>query len=495
MNYHKQDLSASKTVALESLEYQKRRQPQWSVSYQAIAPIAMIVDAITIVLMGVLGNVAYQYLYSYDSIGGRPGEIIQAAGLAAVVAALFVSFGKIRNLYDPAELLNLKSQIQKISFKWLAVLLFLAAAAFAMKAGGNFSRGSTILFAGFGIAALIGERVLWRVVLADGLSVRRFSGRRVVLIAEQKAVKGSGILKSLDRHGLQPTHQFILPVDPEDVQERKRVIAKVISAVRGSKIEEIIVGADPAHWSQLKELFSELRVLPIPVNLVPVGPSSDLFQLPSHTIGDTVTVELQRGPRTLFDRATKRVLDIIFSAGALALLIPLFIMTAIAIKLDSPGPVIFWQRRAGFNGRKFYIMKFRTMSVLEDGETVTQAKRKDSRVTRVGYWLRRTSIDELPQLFNVLRGNMSMIGPRPHALAHDTEFGQLVANYAYRHHVKPGITGWAQVNGFRGRTCTVSDIEKRLALDLWYIDNWSLALDFKITLMTVIEIAKGENAY
>src|SRR4029077_19779512 len=133
-------------------------------------------------------------------------------------------------------------------------------------------------------------------------------------------------------------------------------------------------------------------------------------------IGDTVTVELQRGPRTLFERATKRVLDIIFATGALALLIPLFVMTAIAIKLDSPGPVIFWQRRAGFNGRKFYIMKFRTMSVLEDGETVTQAKLKDSRVTRVGYWLHRTSIDELPQLFNVLRGNMSMIGPRPHAL-------------------------------------------------------------------------------
>src|SRR6478609_4898236 len=174
MNYHKPDLSASKTVAIESLKYQKRRQPHWSVSYRAIAPIAMFVDAFTIVLMGVLGNVAYQYLYSYDGIGGRSGDIVQAAGLAAVVAALFVSFGKIRNLYDPAELLNLKSQIQRVSFKWLAVLLFLAAAAFAMKAGGNFSRGSTILFAGFGLAALIGERVLWRVVLADGLSVRRF---------------------------------------------------------------------------------------------------------------------------------------------------------------------------------------------------------------------------------------------------------------------------------------------------------------------------------
>ena len=182
---------------------------------------------------------------------------------AAVVAALFVSFGKVRNLYDPAELLNLKSQIQRVSFKWVAVLLFLAAAAFAMKAGADFSRGSTIMFAGFGITALIGERVLWRVVLADGLAVRRFHGRRVVLIAERDAVKGSGILKSLDRHGLEPTHQFILPSDPKDIQEQRRVIAKAISAVRGSKIEEITVGADPAHWSQLKDVFTELRVLPI----------------------------------------------------------------------------------------------------------------------------------------------------------------------------------------------------------------------------------------
>jgi len=492
MNYHKPQLSTPKSVALESLKYPRRRRAPWSISYRVVAPIAMLCDVFVIVLMGALSSIAYQYYY-YDSLVGRPAETMQAAGLAAVVAALFVSFGKIRNLYEPSELLNLKSQIQRISFKWLAVLLFLAAAAFAMKAGGNFSRGSTIVFAGLGLLALVGERVLWRVVLADGLAVRRFSGRRVILIAEQGSVRESGILEALDRHGLQPTHQFILPL--KDIQEQKRVIAKAIATVRGSKIEEIIVGADPGRWSQLKELFSELRVLPIPVNLVPVGPSADLFQLPSHTIGDTVTVELQRGPRTLFERAAKRVLDIVFVTGALVLLVPLFVMTAIAIKLDSPGPVIFWQRRSGFNGRKFYIMKFRTMSVLEDGETVMQAKPKDSRVTRVGYWLRRTSIDELPQLFNVLRGHMSIIGPRPHALAHDTEFGKLVANYAYRHHVKPGITGWAQVNGFRGRTCTVSDVEKRLELDLWYIDNWSLGLDFKISLMTIFEIIKGENAY
>jgi len=133
--------------------------------------------------------------------------------------------------------------------------------------------------------------------------------------------------------------------------------------------------------------------------------------------------------------------------------------------------------------------------VLEDGETVVQAEPNDKRITRVGGWLRRTSIDELPQLFNVLQGQMSIVGPRPHALAHDSEFSNQVAKYAYRHHVKPGITGWAQVHGFRGRTSKVSDIEKRLELDLWYIDNWSLALDFKIALMTVIEIAHGENAY
>ena len=304
------------------------------------------------------------------------GDTMQAAGLGAVVAALFVSFGKIRNLYEPAELLNLKSQIQRISVKWLVVLLFLAAAAFAMKAGGNFSRGSTLLFAGLGLLALVGERVLWRVVLADGLAVRRFSGRRVILIAEQDAVKKSGILEALDHHGLQPLHQFILPADLGDVREQKRLIAKAISTVRGSKIEEIIVGVNLDHWSQIKELLTELRVLPIPVNLVPVGPSSDLFHLPSHTIGDTVTVELQRGPRTLFERAVKRISDIIFAAGALVLLVPLFAMTAIAIKLNSPGPVIFWQRRSGFNGRKFYIMKFRTMSVLEDGESVTAANQR-----------------------------------------------------------------------------------------------------------------------
>jgi putative colanic acid biosynthesis UDP-glucose lipid carrier transferase len=175
--------------------------------------------------------------------------------------------------------------------------------------------------------------------------------------------------------------------------------------------------------------------------------------------------------------------------------LPILLVAAIAIKLDSRGPIIFRQRRCGFNGRQFGIFKLRTMTVQEDGDSIAPAERKDPRVTRVGMWLRRSSIDELPQLFNVLRGEMSIVGPRPHALAHETQFDRLIANYAYRQHVKPGITGWAQVHGCRGAMRTVADAEQRLKFDLWYIKNWNFAVDFKILLMTLIEIVRGHNAY
>jgi putative colanic acid biosynthesis UDP-glucose lipid carrier transferase len=241
--------------------------------------------------------------------------------------------------------------------------------------------------------------------------------------------------------------------------------------------------------------LSQLRVLPIPVNLVPRGPISELLTAQSHMIGDTVSIELQRGPRTLGDRAIKMFMDIVIASAALVILGPLLLMTAIAIKLDSAGPVLFRQRRCGFNGKQFQIFKFRTMSVMEDGDAIAQARPNDPRITRIGHLLRRTSIDELPQLLNVLMGSMSIVGPRPHAVAHENRFDQTVTNYAFRNHVKPGLTGWAQVNGCRGETRTAADIEKRVKFDLWYIDNWSVFSDFKIMLMTAIEIVRGENAY
>ncbi len=490
MNYVKRDLGVRKSLVLGSVNTAPRHSVNWTIPHGAVAPLAMAVDALLIGAMGILSGIGYHL----ETVG-RSGDLAQFAGFAAVVAALFLAVGKSRNLYALSELLNLKAQIRAIALKWVAIFLFLTAVAFTMKTGESFSRGATLTFAFSGFASLVLSRVLWRIFLADGLAVRRFAGRRVILIAEQASAVDSGLLEALTRHGMQLANHFVLPANRNDAQRRKEVIAQAISSVRGSHIEEIVVSANLDRWPELTGLIAELRVLPIPVNLVPVGPMADLFKLSSHTIGDTVTIELQRGPRTLFERATKRVFDMIVAATALVLLLPLFLLTAIAIKLDSPGPVIFRQRRSGFNGRKFPILKFRTMSVMEDGESVIQAERNDSRVTRVGNWLRRTSVDELPQLFNVLQGSMSIVGPRPHAIAHDDQFDKMLGNYAYRHHVKPGLTGWAQVHGYRGRTRTLSDIEQRVKLDLWYIDNWSLAVDFKIIFMTAIEVLRGENAY
>ena len=191
----------------------------------------------------------------------------------------------------------------------------------------------------------------------------------------------------------------------------------------------------------------------------------------------------------------KRVVDITISLVAMAVLSPLLVAVAIAIKLDSEGPVLFKQTRHGFNWRPFGIYKFRSMSVMENGDVIPQARKQDARVTGVGYWIRRFSIDELPQLLNVLYGDMSIVGPRPHASSHDRYFTSAIEKYAFRHHVKSGITGWAQVCGSRGETETLEKMQRRVELDLWYINNWSVWLDFSIMVRTVFVVFSTENAH
>jgi undecaprenyl-phosphate galactose phosphotransferase/putative colanic acid biosynthesis UDP-glucose lipid carrier transferase len=210
--------------------------------------------------------------------------------------------------------------------------------------------------------------------------------------------------------------------------------------------------------------------------------------------GLSLAVTRQRAPLNAFERAVKRTLDVVGSMTAILFLWPLFLIAAIAVKLDSGGPIIFQQRRTGFNGKEFVIFKFRTMTVLEDGPAITQACRGDLRATRVGKFLRRSSIDELPQLFNVLNGDMSLVGPRPHAVAHDREYKAHIADYGFRHHIKPGITGWAQVNGLRGETRSVEKMTERVKLDLWYINHWSLGFDIKILVRTCFEVLR-DRAY
>jgi len=212
------------------------------------------------------------------------------------------------------------------------------------------------------------------------------------------------------------------------------------------------------------------------------------------TDGLSLPVTIQGAPLTAFERAVKRTLDVVGSVTAILFLSPLFLMAAIAIKLDSGGPIIFRQRRTGFNAKEFVIFKFRTMTVLEDGEAIIQACRGDLRATRVGKFLRRSSIDELPQLLNVLKGEMSLVGPRPHAVAHDREYEVHIADYGFRQHIKPGITGWAQVNGLRGETRSLETMTERVKLDLWYINNWSLGFDINILARTCFEVLR-DRAY
>ena len=191
----------------------------------------------------------------------------------------------------------------------------------------------------------------------------------------------------------------------------------------------------------------------------------------------------------------KECFDWTVAAIALFLLTPMFLAVAVAIKRESRGPVFFRQRRNGIGGSVFHVWKFRTMSVMEDDNTVTQASRNDSRVTRVGAFLRKTSIDELPQLINVLRGEMSLVGPRPHAIAHNEYYGAQIANYMEREAVKPGITGWAQINGHRGETLELSQMIDRVEHDVWYIRNQSMLLDLKIILLTPIFGLVHRNAF
>lgn len=476
-------------VATEPPALQRPRR-KWPISYNSIGLLAISCDVATILLCGVASGVLYNL-----AVVGIPGDAVQYFAAATVVAVLFTSLLKMRDQYNPADLLELRSQIRDVTAAWVSVFLFLFGALFTLKIGTNFSRVATFSFGVAELAILILQRLFYRFILIRGLRGEKFAGRNAVLITDSAQTTGSALTANLLRHGFHLTQQFVLPINQQHQVQQEEFIADVIQCVRGSDIEEIIVNVDLTRWGELKKLIAALRLLPLPINLIPAGVGSEILSKPSHFVGSSVCVELQRGPLTSFERGVKRSIDLVGALAGIILLLPLLTLTVILIKLDTRGPVFFYQKRCGFNGRIFHIFKFRTMTVLEDGSEIRQAEQSDDRVTRVGWWLRRTSIDELPQLLNVLNGTMSLVGPRPHAVAHDSQFDKVVSNYAFRHQLKPGLTGWAQVNGHRGPTPTLSEIQSRVEYDLWYIDNWSLRLDLMIMLRTVVEVTKGRNAY
>jgi Undecaprenyl-phosphate glucose phosphotransferase len=463
---------------------------KWPISYRSVSLLAIGCDVAIILLCGVASGVLYNLEFF-----GAAGDLFRYFGSASVVAVLFISLMKGRDLYSPAELLALRTQVFSAITAWVSVFLFLFGAAFALKVGDQFSRGAIFSFATAGLSLLITNRILFRRLLTRGVANQKFTGRNAILIADKASGGNNELLRTLIKHGFRLDHQFLLPALPTNSKNLENFISDVVAYVRGSNVEEIIVGVDAERWGDLKILLAGLRILPLPVNLIPVGMASEVLSYPTHVMGDSICIELHRGPLGALERGVKRSIDLLSAAAGLLLFLPLLTIVALLIKLDSPGPILFRQRRCGFNGRQFQILKFRTMFVLEDGPSVCQAAESDIRVTRLGKWLRRTSIDELPQLLNVLSGAMSLVGPRPHAVAHDNHFDKVVRNYAFRHHVKPGLTGWAQVHGHRGPTPTVADMQRRVQFDLWYIDNWSSRLDFLIIVKTIAEVMRSRNAY
>jgi putative colanic acid biosynthesis UDP-glucose lipid carrier transferase len=222
---------------------------------------------------------------------------------------------------------------------------------------------------------------------------------------------------------------------------------------------------------------------------------TDLIQGHATTVCGTAVISVCESPFKGLDGIVKRVSDIVFSALILTLILPVMLVIAAAIKRESPGPVIFKQRRYGLDGQEIIVYKFRSMTVGEDGDHIVQARKSDPRITKLGAFLRRTSLDELPQFFNVLQGRMSIVGPRPHAVAHNEFYRKLIKGYMVRHKVKPGITGWAQINGFRGETETLGKMQNRIDCDLDYLRNWSLKLDIRIILRTIRVVLNDQKAY
>ena len=492
MNFINRHIAADlhEGVALEEHSRPLDAQRKWPIRYGSVELVAICADLGTLLLASVISA------FLYWIHGNGTAHLGSAIGSTIFVSAMLVLLLKVQGMYRPCELLVLRSQIRAVCGALLFAFLLLAAAA-----GGSLNnfdeifRGTVIIFALTSLALLVFERALIKSLLIRGLSGRKFTGGNIILISDQPQSSYVGLVPSLTMLGFSVAKFFELPPPNFDCDHRKRLTARVVENACGSNVEEIIVEANRNRWPELRAFVADLRVLPTPVVFVPTGALSEMFRRPTRDIGSTLCVEIQRGPLTFFECTIKRIIDLVGAGLALLILAPLFAAVAIMIKLDSSGPVLFRQQRCGFNGRSFSIYKFRTMRVLEDGPSVIQARPVDSRVTRIGKWLRRTSIDELPQLLNVLDGSMSLIGPRPHAISHDGQFGKVVRNYAFRRRVKPGLTGWAQVHGCRGPTPTSASVERRIEYDLWYIDNWSIQLDLTILLWTPIEVFRARNAY
>jgi len=379
-----------------------------------------------------------------------------------------------------------------LAFALLVTLLFV------FKIGDWYSRGTFFCqFIGVSVVILITRGWVYSYI-RHALQSGAIEARRAVLIGDAKS--NVEVLKDLQQSGVRiagvvelPRAQHMLPSDGEFSGYKRTFVERC----RALKADDIILLGAPGDLPLVLRLVDFLSELPITVNVIPIGLREVRGPAKITNFGRTLAIQVQHPPLSWFDRAVKRGFDICVASIGLFLFSPILVIISMAIKLDSRGPIIFRQNRHGYDNEIISVMKFRTMNIVEDGATpatFTQAKANDVRITPLGRILRRTNLDELPQLFNVLRGEMSIVGPRPHPIALNKMFEEQIAPFSQRHNVKPGLTGWAQVNGLRGETDTQEKMRRRVEYDLYYIDNWSFMFDLKIILMTIFSKSAYINA-
>lgn len=468
-------------------ESAKRSIPFQFLSYRTFSNLIAIFDGGMIVAISVFAAIAYHLFF----LSQFPPLIKPYLGTGIVAAIIFCSLTASAGLYNTAALLSWRRQTTYVLSFWLVVLLVLGLILFLLKVGSSYSRGSLVTFAILGFGLLLGSRLVALNILRDSMAHGLLRGDRAVLVGDREALENLSRLDVLRKSGAREVARFELPPSNDDTT----VLDKAIEAARLIEAESVLLALQWGDAKRRNFVCERLQALPIPVWLLPDPSISQLLSRPLRQLGSGFLVEIQRAPLSILELALKRTIDLVLGGLLLVALAPLLVVVGLLIKLDSQGPIFFRQARKGFNGHAFNIYKFRTMTVLENGDAVRAAERNDPRVTRLGRVLRATSIDELPQLVNVLRGQMSLVGPRPHAVAHDDGYGKLIANYAFRQHVKPGLSGWAQVNGFRGTTVQIDQMERRVALDLWYIKNWGFFLDLKILLLTCVAVLRSRDAY
>lgn len=459
-----------------------------------IGAIAML-QALATPVMAVLSLrlVAFLYEVEFDQ------NFVMLSVLVAIISLLLFDYHRVGTgngvLGAPAMPLT-----TGILARWIALISILLAIGFATKLSATFSR--LVLFTWCIVTPVplvlvhLLLREMRRKVVADPANARRvlFAGVNDVSLALARRMRGGNELCMSVDGFFDDRSPERLNSDGEPIRILGR-LGELGAYVKTHRIDVIFVALPIRHIQRVMQLMDDLRDTTASIYYVPDIFVFDLIQARAGEIQGIPVVALCETPFAGYRGAIKRAMDVTVALGALLVLSPLLIAVALAVKFSSPGPAIFRQRRYGLDGREIIVYKFRTMTVTEDGAKVVQATRDDARVTRVGRVLRRYSLDELPQLLNVIQGRMSLIGPRPHAVAHNEEYRKLIKGYMVRHKVLPGITGLAQVNGCRGETSTLEDMQARIRFDLEYLRRWSIGLDLQILLKTALQLFTDKKAY